>query len=144
MDNNTSNFEAGQAYIFYLRNPLESDHWKCGISSLRNAPSRIGTYQNAFGPSITENWKYIWLGTRRHVVKLESEFKVRYDDNIENINAGHSEWISNISEQQLLDSVEDFRDNWFIKVTDVPEEFKPFTIDKLDDVIKWYSKYLDT
>jgi hypothetical protein len=144
MNKETSEYESKQGYIFYLRNPLESDHWKCGISSLANATSRIGTYQNAFGPSITENWKYIWIGHRRQVTKLESEFKLRYDDNIENISAGHSEWISGVTEEALLESVNDFRDNWFIKVTDVPDEFKPFTIDKLEDLIKWYSTHLNS
>ena len=124
--------------LFYLRNPLDTPHWKGGVSKLKNAYSRIGTYQNAFGPFYKEQWKHIWIGTEKQIDCLEEEFHKFWDNQIEDIDAGNSEWVSNVTEQEVLDSVEEIRNTFFINVEDVPDEFKPFTVEKIEDLKEWY------
>jgi hypothetical protein len=124
--------------LFYLRNPLNTPHWKGGVSKLQNAYSRMGTYQNAFGPEFQESWKHIWIGTEKQIDYLEELFHQHWDAQIENIDVGNSEWVSNVFEEEVVSSVEMIRKEYFIKVQDVPEEFKPFTIDKIELLKEWY------
>lgn len=121
-------------YIFYLRNPGFGNSWKCGISSISNAWSRLGTYQNAFGPEYKENWKHIFIGESRQIKMLERKFKQRYSDKISGGDAGYSEWITDITEEELLGAVKFFRDECFIKFYDVPDELLPFTSDYVDEL----------
>lgn len=123
--------------LFYLRNPLDTPHWKGGVSQLKNAYSRMGTYQNAFGPAYKETWKHIWIGAPRQIDKLEELFHQYWDKQIEDIDAGNSEWVSNVTEQEVIDSVERIREEYFLKVNDVPDEFKPFTMDKIEALKTW-------
>ena len=124
--------------LFYLRNPLNTPHWKGGGSKLQNAYSRLGTYQNAFGPEYKESWKHIWIGSEKQIDYLEEIFHQYWDSQIENIDVGNSEWVSNVSEDEVVSSVQMIREEYFIKVQDVPQEFKPFTIDKIEPLKKWY------
>lgn len=117
--------------IFYLRNPGFGSSWKVGISKKGAVWSRLGTYQNAFGPEYKENWKYIWIGSRKQIELLEEKMKEHFDDRIEGGDAGYSEWVKNTSEEELLEAVRFYREEFFIKVHDVPEELHTFTSDKI-------------
>lgn len=124
-------------YVFYLRNPGFGTSWKCGISGSTGLWSRFGSYQNAFGPEYKEKWRHIWIGKENHIKLLEQKFKEHYTDQITGGDAGYSEWISGISEEELLKTVQFYRDEYFIKFVDVPDEFKPFTADLIPELKDW-------
>ena len=124
-------------YIFYLRYPGFGSSWKCGISGINSAWSRLGSYQNAFGPEYKEQWKHIFVGDAKHIKLLESKFKERFADRILGDEAGYSEWITKTSEEELLSAVKFFRDEYCIKFVDVPEEFKPFDSSKIESLKLW-------
>lgn len=124
-------------YVFYLRNPGFGTSWKCGISGSAGLWSRLGTYQNAFGPDYKENWKHIWIGSEKQIRLLEEKYKERFADKIIGGDAGYSEWITKTNEEELLEAVRFFREEYFIKCLDVPDEFKPFTADKIAELKAW-------
>lgn len=97
----------------------------------------MGTYQNAFGPEYQENWKHIWIGSEKQIRLLEEKYKDHFSDRIVGGDAGYSEWITNTSEEYLLDMVKFFREEYFIKFMDVPEHLKPFTSDKITALKEW-------
>ena len=124
-------------YVFYLRHPGFGSSWKCGISSSSSIWTRIGSYQNAFGPEYKEHWKHIWVGTEKQIRLLESKFKERFEDKITGGDAGFSEWITNTNEEELLEAVRYFREDYFIKCVDVPAEFKPLDRDLIAPLKEW-------
>jgi hypothetical protein len=124
-------------YVFYLRYPGFGSSWKCGISSSSSIWSRIGSYQNAFGPEYKEQWNHIWVGTEKQIRFLESKFKERFEDKIIGGDAGFSEWITKTNEDELLEAVRYFREDYFIKFIDVPSEFKPLNKDLIAPLKEW-------
>ena len=58
-------------YVFYIKgSPLGNTAYKIGISALKHIGSRLGTYQNTYGPTYEERFEQVWVGTEQEVREL--------------------------------------------------------------------------
>jgi hypothetical protein len=133
-------------YVLYFKKcpgVLDPRHFKVGIAALSSVRSRLATYQNAVGPVWEENFIRIWLGPERHVREAEKQFKLNFKDKISSAEAGLSEWICDITLDEMLSFVTDLREEYFIKLTDAPIGFQPLTMPLCADLQDWYLNFLD-
>lgn len=128
-------------YILYLKacpgvsNPR---HFKIGITQLMSVRSRLATYQNCVGPVWTESFIRVWIGDEDHIRLAETSFKKIFKDKILSAEAGLSEWLCEISIDELLAFVEELREGYYLKFIDAPKEFVPLTMPLCEDLIQWY------
>jgi hypothetical protein len=80
----------------------------------------------------------VWLGDELHVRRAEKQFKSTYKDKIQSAEAGLSEWICDISLEELVAFAEELRTDYFIKFIDVPVEFEPLTMPMCEELAEWY------
>lgn len=131
-------------YILYFKkcpgveNPR---HFKVGIAQLTTARTRLASYQNAVGPVWEEKFIRVWIGDQNQIVLAEKEFKRHYKDKIQSAEAGLSEWICDISLEELLSYITELREEHFIKFIDVPEQFLPLTMPMCEDLAQWYEDH---
>lgn len=93
-------------YVFYIKgNPLGSS-LKIGISALRHVGSRLGTYQNSFGPDYEERFKSVWVGPEADVRELERLLKIKYRNQIAGNKRGYTEWIQGVDFDALVSDIE--------------------------------------
>ena len=113
--------------------------YKVGVFALAKARARLSTYQNAVGPVYQEQFDHVWLGDENHVKYAEKLLKREFDDKILSAEAGLSEWVSNITQEELKKFVQEIRsDDYGVKLTDVPREFLPLTMPLCEDLQQWY------
>lgn len=94
-------------YGFYIKgNPLGSSK-KIGISALRHMGSRLGTYQNSFGPDYEDRFERVWVGAEKEVRELERLLKIKYRSKIAGNKRGYTEWIKGVSLEDLVKDVEE-------------------------------------
>jgi len=132
-------------YILYLKKcPGVDDprHFKVGIAQLSTARSRLATYQNAVGPVYEETFIRVWVGDENQIRLAEKSFKRVFREKIQSAEAGLSEWICNVSLQELLDFIVELREEHFLKFVDSPVEFLPLTMPLCEDLQSWYEDYL--
>lgn len=132
-------------YILYLKKcPGVDDprHYKVGIAQLSTARSRLATYQNAVGPVYEESFIRVWVGDENQIKLAEKSFKRVFREKIQSAEAGLSEWICDISLQELLDFIVELREEHFLKFVDSPVEFLPLTMPLCEDLQTWYEDYL--
>ena len=130
-------------YVLYLRKcpgVIDPRNFKVGITKLRAARSRLATYQNAVGPGWQDCFLRVWVGDEIHMRRAEREFKLIFKDKILSQEAGFSEWVCNISLQELVDFTEELRTDYAIKFIDVPSKFEPLTMDLCKELAEWYSE----
>lgn len=130
-------------YILYFKKCPGIDtptDWKVGITALLTSRTRLATYQNAVGPVWEEKFSRIWIGDENHIRKAEEVFKRNFKDKIQSAEAGLSEWISDISLEELVAFVEELREEHFIKFDNVPTEFEPLTMPMCEELADWYQK----
>jgi hypothetical protein len=128
-------------YILYFKKCPGVDvprHFKVGIAQLHTARSRLATYQNAVGPVWTESFMRVWIGDSNQIRLAEKAFKRFFKENISSAEAGLSEWICDVTLEQLLDYITELREEHFIKFIDVPEQFLPLTMPLCEDLAAWY------
>ena len=133
-------------YVLYFKKcPGVSDprHFKVGIAGLASVRSRLATYQNAVGPVWEESFIRIWVGAERHVREAEKQFKLNFKDKISSAEAGLSEWICDMTLDELVEFVAVLRKEYFIKLTDPPAEFQPLTMPLCEDLQEWYLNLVD-
>jgi len=93
-------------YLFYIKaNPMGSS-LKIGISAIANLNSRVGTYQNSFGPDYEERLEIVWVGPEEDIRELERLLKIKYRANIAGTKRGLTEWIKNIKFDTLVEDIE--------------------------------------
>jgi hypothetical protein len=113
--------------------------YKVGVFALAKARARLATYQNAVGPVYTECFDHVWLGDENHVKYAEKLLKREYDAKILSAEAGLSEWISDITRDELLTFIQEIRgDDYGVRLMDVPNEFLPLTMSLCEDLKDWY------
>ena len=128
-------------YILYFKKcPGVTDprHFKVGIAKLVSARTRLATYQNAVGPVWEESFIRVWLGDENQIRLAEKSFKRNFKDKIQSAEAGMSEWICDITLDELLTYITELREEHFLKFIDAPEEFLPLTMPLCEDLIEWY------
>lgn len=131
-------------YILYFKKcpgVTEPRHFKVGIAQLATARSRLATYQNAVGPVWEESFMRVWIGDENQIRIAEKSFKRQYKDKIQSAEAGLSEWICDISLDELLEYITELREEHFLKFVDAPKEFLPLTMPLCEDLIEWYDTF---
>jgi hypothetical protein len=89
-------------YVFYIKkSPMSEDCFKIGISALKHMSSRIGTYQNAFGPSYQERFECVWVGPELDIRELERLLKIHYRHQMAGSTRGFTEWIKGVTFKEL-------------------------------------------
>lgn len=129
-------------YILYFKKcPGVTDpkHFKVGIAQLLTARSRLATYQNAVGPVWEESFMRVWAGDENQIRIAEKQFKRNFKDKISSAEAGLSEWICDITLDELLDYIKELREEHFLKFIDAPQEFLPLTMPLCEDLAEWYT-----
>lgn len=116
--------------------------WKVGIADLSNgkARKRLATYQNAVGPVHEEKFTRVFVGDKLHVKSAEKQFKRVFKKQIGSAEAGFSEWISNITLDELVAFVDVLRNEYYIKIHDVPERFEPLTMPMCEELEEWFEE----
>ena len=114
--------------------------WKVGIADLSDgkARKRLATYQNAVGPVHEEKFVRVFVGDKLHIRSAERQFKRVYKKNIGSAEAGFSEWISNVTLEELVNFVAVLQTEYFIKIYNVPEQFEPLTMPMCEELEEWF------
>ena len=95
-------------YGFYIKkSPLGDRVFKIGIFAIKHIYSRLGTYQNAFGPTYKERFETIWIGPEQDIRELERLIKIKYRSKIAGTSRGLTEWITDIDYESLLNDIEE-------------------------------------
>ena len=93
-------------YLFYIKtNPMGSS-LKIGISAIKNLNSRVGSYQNSFGPDYEERLEIVWVGPEADVRELERLLKIKYRAKIAGNKRGLTEWIKGVPFEELVNDIE--------------------------------------
>jgi hypothetical protein len=82
----------------------------------------------------------VWIGDEIHMRRAEREFKLIFKDKILSKEAGFSEWVCDVSLQELVDFTEELRTDYAIKFIDVPSKFEPLTMDLCKELAEWYQR----
>ena len=128
-------------YLLYFKTcPGVTDpkHFKVGIAQLATARSRLATYQNAVGPVWEEKFLKVWIGDGNQIKLAEKAFKRHFKNKISSAEAGLSEWICDVTLNELLEYIVELREEHYIKFIDVPEQFLPLTMPLCEDLADWY------
>lgn len=128
-------------YILYFKKcPGVQDpkHFKVGIAQLATARSRLATYQNAVGPVWEESFMCVWVGDDNQIRLAEKAFKRHFKDKIQSAEAGLSEWICDVTLQELLDYIVELKEEHFLKFIEAPKEYLPLTMPLCEDLAEWY------
>lgn len=116
-------------------------HFKVGIAQLATARSRLATYQNAVGPVWEESFLKVWVGDENQIRLAEKEFKKVFKEKIQSAEAGLSEWICDVSVEELLNFITELREEYFLKFVDAPSEYLPLTMPLCEDLEEWYEDF---
>lgn len=130
-------------YILYFKKcpgVVEPRHFKVGIAQLTTARSRLASYQNAVGPVWEETFLKVWIGDQNQIKLAEKAFKRNFKDKIQSSEAGLSEWICDISLEELLIYIDELRNEHFLKFVDAPVELLPLTMPLCEDLAEWYEE----
>lgn len=101
--------------------------WKIGVADLSNNKlrKRLAAYQNAVGPVHEEKYTRVFVGDERQIKTAEKQFKRVFKNKIGSKEAGFSEWISNVTLEELVAFVDELRADYFLKIHNIPSEFEP-------------------
>jgi len=130
-----------RSYGLYIRacpgvtNPTDL---KAGIFALDKARARLGTYQQAVGPVYTEKFLQVWLGKETHIREAEKQIKRHFKDRIASLEAGLSEWVSDVSMEEMLEFIRELESAYFIKFTKAPDTLLPVTMNNYEDLQEWW------
>jgi hypothetical protein len=95
-------------YVFYIKpSPLSDSCFKIGISALKHMSSRIGTYQNAFGPSYQERFDRVWVGPEEDIRELERLMKLHYRKQMAGTTRGFTEWVEGVTFKELEATIDE-------------------------------------
>jgi len=130
-------------YILYFKTcpGVETPrHFKVGIAQLATARTRLATYQNAVGPVWEEKFMRVWIGDENQIRLAEKAFKRFFKEKILSAEAGLSEWICEVTLDELLAYIEELREEHFLKFIDAPTQFVPLTMPLCEDLEEWYKE----
>ena len=130
-------------YILYIKTcpgVKDPQDFKVGIAALELARKRLSVYQNAMGPVYEEKFIRVFVGTKDQIKFAEKMFMREFKDRIGSKEGGFSEWISNVTLEELLAFVEELRTDYFSKIVNVPKELEPLTMPMCEDLVEWVQK----
>ena len=130
-------------YILYIKTcpgVKDPQDFKVGIAALELARKRLSVYQNAVGPVYEEKFIRVFVGTKDQIKFAEKMFMREFKDRIGSKEGGFSEWISNVTLEELLAFVEELRTDYFSKIVNVPEDLEPLTMPMCEDLVEWVQK----
>ena len=130
-------------YVLYIKTcpgVKDPQDFKVGIAALELARKRLSVYQNAMGPVYEEKFIRVFVGTKDQIKFAEKMFMREFKDRIRSKEGGFSEWISNVTLEELLAFVEELRTDYFSKIVNVLEELEPLTMPMCEDLIEWVQK----
>ena len=130
-------------YILYIKTcpgVKDPQDFKVGIAALELARKRLSVYQNAVGPVYEEKFIRVFVGTKDQIKFAEKMFMREFKDRIGSKEGGFSEWISNVTLEELLAFVEELRTDYFSKIVNVPDELEPLTMPMCEDLVEWVQK----
>jgi len=132
-------------YALYMKScPGDTDprHYKIGVADLTDGKlrKRLATYQNAVGPVHEEKYTRVFVGDEKQVKLAEKEFKREYRDKIGSKEAGFSEWISDVALDELVRFVDELRQDYAIKISNVPSELEPCNMATCEEIEEWFRK----
>jgi hypothetical protein len=81
----------------------------------------------------------VWVGPENQIRLAEKSFKRNFKDNIQSAEAGLSEWICDVTLEQMLAYIEELREEHFLKFVDAPQELLPLTMPLCEDLVDWYN-----
>jgi hypothetical protein len=94
-------------YVFYIKGNPMGTSLKIGISALRHVGSRLGTYQNSFGPDYEDRFERVWVGPEADVRELERLLKIKYRKKVAGNKRGYTEWIQGVTFDNLSCDIEE-------------------------------------
>lgn len=106
--------------IYIKASPLGADVFKIGIFALKHASSRLGTYQNAFGPTYEDRFEKVWVGPEQDVRELERLLKIKFRKKIAGTTRGYTEWVKDITFEELASTINEVIDGLGVAV--IPAE----------------------
>ena len=132
-------------FLYFKTCPGIADpkHFKVGITGVKTVRSRLASYQNAVGPVWQEKFIQLWVGYENHIRLAEKSFKREYKHKIDSAEAGLSEWICDITQDELLGFVTELQQEHFLKFMSVPDNFLPLTMALCKDLQDWIEQNLD-
>lgn len=125
-------------YILYVKGtPLSESCYKIGISAVKNIYARLGTYQNAFGPSYQERFDRIWAGPEQDIRELERLLKGHFKYKMAGRSRGYTEWVNNISFEEVVQEIETLSKQLGVLISSPIENQKLFEedIEKLENIL---------
>jgi hypothetical protein len=116
--------------------------WKIGVADLSDgkARKRLAAYQNAVGPVHEEKFTRVFVGDSLQIKHAEKQFKRIFKSKIGSAEAGFSEWISGVSLEELVQFVDELRNDYFVKIHNVPAEFEPLTMPMCEELEQWFNR----
>lgn len=111
-------------YVLYIKTcpgVQDPQDFKVGIAALELARKRLSVYQNAVGPVYEEQFIRVFVGTKDQIKFAEKMFMREFKDRIGSKEGGFSEWISDVTLEELLAFVEELRTDYFSKIVMYPK-----------------------
>ena len=129
-------------YALYIKScpgVLDPIDWKVGIADLINGKlrKRLSSYQNAVGPVHEEKYTRIFVGEKEQIRKAEKHFKIEFGNKIKSKEAGFSEWVSDVTLDELVAFVDELRNEYYVKIYSIPEQLEPCNMATCEDVQNW-------
>ena len=119
--------------LLYLMAPPDGGvDVKVGITTLSKAEVRLGTYQNALGPRFLCKWPRCWVGPGPEIERLERALKRHYKSHILYEGRGYTEWVCDLTWQDVWPVVDDTIAGHRFKVEAVPDQHLPLSQNNLD------------
>jgi hypothetical protein len=106
-------------WLYVFKDPLGSGDVKIGITG--NPKVRLSNYQNSYSARRHKAcFDFVWEGKPKAIEKLESVLKEKYKWDIASDRMGESEWVTDLSIEDLIKVVSGEIKGWrfHIKVLD--------------------------
>jgi hypothetical protein len=109
-------------WLYAFKDPMGSGDVKVGITS--NPKMRLGVYQCSYSAkSHRACFDYVWEGPSKQIERLERVLKEQYKWEIESDRLGESEWITDITIDNLITVVNNEIQGWRFHIAPLDFEF---------------------
>jgi T5orf172 domain len=121
-------------FVYIMKDPFGRPDLKIGKTG--NPKIRLGVYQNSYSSkSHYAAFNKMWYGDNSVIDKLEASIKQQHDWDIELDGRGHSEWLYNVSVEDIEKSIDQIITDYKYKVKKIDESLMPINVSTWDNVI---------